>query len=71
MRDSKETTYLSLDCGECGTIVVETRRKLSEKEIPIKLAEIRERHIKLHENARRFERLKYELQNVVRLMEER
>lgn len=71
MRDSKETTYLSLDCGECGTIVVETRRKLSEKEIPIKLAEIRERHIKLHENARRFEHLKYELRRITDLVGER
>lgn len=71
MRDSKETTYLSLDCGECGTIIVETRRKLSEKEIPIKLAEIRERHIKLHENARKFEHLKYELRRITDLVGEK
>ena len=71
MRDSKETTYLSLDCGECGTILVKTHRKLSEKEIPIKLAEIRERHIKLHESARKFEHLKYELRRITDLVEER
>lgn len=71
MARKEETTYLSLDCGECGTIIVETRRKLSEKEIPIKLAEIRERHIRLHENARRFENLKYELRRITELVEER
>ena len=71
MRDSKETTYLSLNCGECGTIIVETRRKLSEKEIPIRLAELKDRHARLHESARKFENLKYELRRITDLVEER
>ena len=71
MRNSKETTYLSLDCCKCGTIVVETHRKLSEKEIPTKLAEIRERHMKLHNNAMKYERLQYELRRIAEMVEER
>lgn len=61
MSNSKEKTYISFDCCECGTILVETRRKLSEEEVPIRLEEIREKHRRLHESAQKFDILKREM----------
>lgn len=70
MSNSKETTYISFNCSQCGTILVETHRKLSEEEVPIRLEEIREEHIRLHEKAYKFDNLKHELLRFANLVED-
>lgn len=70
MSNSKETTYISFNCVECGTILVETRRKLSEEEVPIRLEEIREKHIRLHESAHKFEILRREMWRLAEIVKE-
>lgn len=71
MSNSNGTTYISFNCSQCGTILVETHRKLSEEEVPIRLEEIREEHIRLHERAYKFESLKRELLRLDEMVKER
>lgn len=70
MSNSKETMYISFNCSQCGTILVETRRKLSEEEVLIMLKDIREEHTRLHEKAYKFDGLKRELLRFTELVED-